>query len=124
MQFVMTVKNIIQIGLISFVLQSCSGVTVSQDYEKEYEFSALKTFSWMPNEDNKYGIKDNDLVDNRVRSAIEKNLITKSYRLIESPNPDFFISYHLTVEQKITSDGASGGVSIGRSSRGRYGGSV
>ena len=67
-------------------------------------------------------IQDNDLADKRIRTAIENNLLAKSYRLVDSYNPDFFISYHLTVEQKITSSGVSGGVSIGRSSRGRYGG--
>ena len=103
-------------------LQACSGIEVSQDYQKEYNFSGLKTFAWKPNEDNGYGIEKNDLVDKRIRTAIENTLLTKSYRLIDSYNPDFFISYHVTVEQKITSSGASGGVSVGRSSRGRYGG--
>ena len=102
-------------------LQACSGITVSQDYEKEYHFSTLKTFAWKPNADNGYGIENNDLVDKRIRTAIENNLLTKSYRLVDSYNPDFFISYHVTVEQKITSSGVSGGVSMGRSSRGRYG---
>ena len=110
------------IGFVSFFLQACSGITVSQDYEKEYHFDGLKTFAWMPNKDNAYGVKDNDLVDKRIRNAIETKLLAKSYRLVDSYTPDFFISYHLTVEQKITSSGMTGGVSIGRSSYGRYGG--
>lgn len=103
-------------------LQACSGISVSQDYEQEYHFSGLKTFAWKPNENKGYGIEENDLVDKRIRTAIENNLLAKSYRLVESYNPDFFISYNVTVEQKISSSGMSGGVSIGRSSYGRYGG--
>ena len=122
MYFFIMPKRLIFICLLSVFLQACSGITVSQDYEKEYNFSGLKTFAWKPNEDNSYGVKDNDLVDKRIRSAIENNLLAKSYRLVDSSNPDFFISYHLTVEQKITSSGVTGGVSIGRSSYGRYGG--
>ena len=122
MHFDTMIKHIVVVGLVSFFLQACSGITVSQDYEKEYNFAGLKTFAWKPNEDNAYGVKDNDLVDKRIRSAIENNLIAKSYRLVDSSNPDFFTSYHLTVEQKITSSGVTGGVSIGRSSYGRYGG--
>ena len=76
----------------------------------------------MPNEDNGYGVKDNDLVDKRIRKAIETNLLAKSYRQVDSFTPDFFISYHLTVEQKIKTSGVTGGVSIGRSSYGRYDG--
>lgn len=115
-------KRLSLIVLLLTFLHACSGITVSQDYEKEYNFSGLRTFAWKPNEDNEYGIVDNDLVDKRVRTAIENTLLAKSYRQVDSYNPDFFISYHLTVEQKITSSGVSGGVSIGRSSRGRYGG--
>jgi len=107
---------------VLIVLQGCSGITVSQDYEKEYNFAGLKTFAWKPDGEKGYGVKDNDLVDKRIRTAIENNLLEKSYRLVDSYNPDFFISYNVTVEQKITSSGLSGGVSIGRSSYGRYGG--
>lgn len=116
------IKQLLWITFILINVQACSGITVSQDYEKEYNFSNLKTFAWKPNEDNGYGVKDNDLVDKRIRTAIENNLLAKSYRLVDSSTPDFFVSYHLTIEQKITSSGVTGGVSIGRSSRGRYGG--
>ncbi len=122
MYFKETVKHLLLIGLVLFFLQACSGITVSQDYEKEYNFAGLKTFAWKPDENNGYGIKENDLVDKRIRTAIENNLLTKSYRLVDTYTPDFFISYNVTVEQKITSSGVTGGVSIGRSSYGRYGG--
>ena len=103
-------------------LQACSGVTVSQDYEQGYNFSALKTFAWKPDGKDGYGLKDNELLDKRIRTAIVDQLSAKSYTLVESVTPDFFISYNLTVEQKITSSGVSGGISLGRSSYGRYGG--
>ncbi len=122
MNIIMMIKQIILICLVSLFLQACSGITVSQDYEKEYHFAGLKTFAWKPNKDNAYGVEGNDLVDERIRNAIETNLLAKSYRLVDSYTPDFFISYHMTVEQKITSSGMTGGVSIGRSSYGGYGG--
>lgn len=115
-------KRLLLIVLPLLFLQACSGITVSQDYEKEYSFAGLKTFAWKPNEDKAYGVQDNDLANKRIRTAIENTLLAKSYRLVDSYNPDFFVSYHLTVEQKITSSGMSGGVSIGRASYGRYGG--
>ena len=115
------IRYIFLIASVNF-LASCSGVTVSQDYEQGYNFAALKTFAWKPNENNEYGLKDNELVDKRIRTAIVDQLTAKSYVMVESTRPDFFISYNLTVEQKLSSSGASGGVSIGRSSHGRYGG--
>ncbi len=118
-------KNVMRLFWVAFILinvQACSGIKVSQDYEQGYNFAALKTFAWKPNENNEYGLKDNELVDKRIRTAIVAQLSAKSYTLINSATADFFISYNVTVEQKITSSGASGSISIGRSSRGRYGG--
>ena len=121
--FINTVaKPLFLIVLPLLFLYACSGITVSQDYEKEYNFAGLKTFAWLPNEDNGYGVKDNELVDKRIRTAIENNLTAKSYRQVDSATPDFFVSYHFSVEQKIKSSGLSGGVSIGRSSYGGFGG--
>ena len=94
------------IFLISF-LQACSGLEVNQDHVQEYNFSALKTFAWEPGEDNSSGIEKNSPIDTRIRTAIENNLLAKSYRLVDSYTPDFFISYHVTVEQKTTGSGTS-----------------
>ena len=107
--------------LILINIQACSGIKVSQDYEKGYNFSGLKTFSWNPNKNNEYGITDNDFMEKRIRTAIQNNLIAKNYVQVETEKPDFFISYYVTIEQKISSSNVSGGLSLGRSSRGRYG---
>lgn len=117
-------KILKQVFLVVFILiyiQACSGIKVSQDYEQDYDFSALKTYSWKANDNNEYGLEDNDLVDNRVREAIENGLSAKSFTQIDTGKPDFYVSYHVTIEQKVSSSNVSGGVSIGRSSRGRYG---
>jgi hypothetical protein len=116
------VRRVFCSAFIVLALQGCSGISVSQDYEQEYNFAGLKTFALMPNEDNSYGVKDNDLLDKRIRNAIDNSLLAKSYRKVDSYTPDFFVSYHYDVAQKIKSSGLSGGVSIGRSSYGGFGG--
>lgn len=103
------------------MLSACSGISISQDYDQAYDFSTLKTFAWKPNEDNEYGLQGNDLVDKRVRTAIVNGFSAKQYTLVDSGTPDFYISYYITIEQKISTSNVSGGVSMGRSSRGRYG---
>ena len=114
-------KQVFLVVFILIYLQACSGITVSQDYEQAYDFSALKTYSWKANDNNDYGLEDNDLVDNRIREAIENELSAKSFTQIDTGKPDFYVSYHVTIEKKVSSSNVSGGVSIGRSSRGRYG---
>ncbi len=103
------------------ILQACSGIKVSQDYERGYDFSKLKTFAWKQNDNREYGIVDNDLMDQRIRTAIEKNLSARQYAQTDSGKPDFYISYQMSVEQVIHSSNVSGGITIGGSSSGRYG---
>ncbi len=106
---------------ILVILQACSGIKVSQDYEQGYDFSSLKTYAWKPNDNKEYGIGDNDLMDHRIRSAIENTLSARQFTQIDTGKPDFYISYHLTIEQIIQSSNVGGGFSVGRSSGGRYG---
>jgi hypothetical protein len=122
MNLIVIINRIVSICLVSIFLQACSGITVSQDYEKGYDFSALKTFAWKPNVDNEYGLKDNDLMDKRIRTAIESGLKTKAFTQIDDGTPDIYVSYHITVEQKISSSNVSGGIAFGRSSFGHVGG--
>jgi len=114
------IKNVFLAASVVFLV-SCSGIRVSQDYEQGYNFAALKTFAWKPETDNTYGLKDNELVDKRIRVAIEKQLAAKSYKQVESATADFFVSYGMTIKQKLSSSNVSGGISIGRSSFGRFG---
>jgi hypothetical protein len=115
-------KQFFMYAFILASLQACSGITVSQDYEQAFNFSGLKTFAWKPNENDEYGLKDSDLIDSRIRKALETSLSAKNYRQVDSGKPDFYISYHMTVEQKISSSNVSGGISVGRGSYGSYGG--
>jgi len=115
------VTRIVCTVFILIGIQACSGIKVSQDYDQGYNFSGLKTFAWKPNENSEYGITGHDLIKERIITAIEKNLLAKGYLQAGSGKPDFYISYHVTVEQKISSSGASGGIALGRSSGGgRY----
>lgn len=101
------------------LLQSCSDIKVSQDYIQGYNFARLKTFAWKPGD---VGVVGNELVDERIRKAIVDKLTERSYQHVLTERPDFFISYDMSVEQKVTSSGTSGSISMGRSSYGRYGG--
>ena len=107
--------------LAVLLVQACSsGIRVSQDFEKGFDFTTLKTYDWLPNEDNTWGLQDNDLVDRRIRNAIVNYLTSRGHRH-DAEQPDFHISYDLAVEQRISSSNVSGGVSMGRSTRGRAG---
>jgi len=114
--------NIVKIIVILFLIPACSSIKVSQDYDALFNFSNLKTYAWKDNSNKEYGIQDNDLVDNRIRTAIVSRLYDKSYNLVESTTPDFYISYHLTIKQNISSSNVRTGFSFGISSSGSHGG--
>jgi hypothetical protein len=116
--------TVIRTGLLSLIilaLSACSGIQVSQDYEQGYDFSKLKTFAWKPNNNHEYGVKDNDLLKERIVKAIENNLIAKHYQMVDSKTPDFYVSYDVSVEQKITGDSFSSGIAIGHGGYGSFG---
>ena len=61
--------------ILAITLSACSGIPVSQDFEQGFDFSGLKTFAWDANEEDQWGIAEsNQLVDRRLRSAIENTL--------------------------------------------------
>jgi hypothetical protein len=104
------------------IISACSGIPVSQDFEQGFDFSNLRTFAWDANEDNQWGIaSSNELVDRRIRSAIENTLTTQQFSQVDRAKADFLVLYNVQVDQRISSSNVSGGVSMGRSSRGRHG---
>jgi len=113
--------RLIAVVFLFFLITACSGIQVSQDFEQGFDFSGLKTFDWKSNENNEWGLTNNDLVDRRIRNAVVNTLKAKQFTQDDSENPDFLISYDLTVEQRISSSNVSGGVSMGRSTAGRHG---
>ncbi len=109
-------------ALIVLSLSACSGIPTSQDFEQGFDFSTLKTFAWEANEDDQWGIADsNELVDRRIRSAVENTLRARQFSQADAAEADFLVLYNVVVDQRIRSNNVSGGVSIGRSTRGRHG---
>ena len=96
------------------MMAACSGITVSQDYDKTVDFKALKTFDWKPREEAERGdpTEMSPLVATRVRNAIERELgargMTKS-----ADSPDILIDYNLKVESRISSMNVGTTIGVG-----------
>jgi len=106
---------------IAFVFTGCSSIQVSQDYEQGFDHSSLKAFAWLPNDNNEWGLTNNDLVDRRIRSAITDTLKAKPFIMKDVDTADFLVSYNVVIEQRVSRTNISGSVSMGRSTRGRSG---
>ena len=84
--------------LCVFILLSCDSIRVSSDYNKNINFSNLKTYAF-----SKQGIdevKINDIDKKRILKAIDVELYNKGFRK-SSIDPDFIINFFTKTNQKI-----------------------
>jgi len=86
-------------------LVGCSGIRIDTDYDPAADFSTLKTWAWVPASARRGGDPRivNDLVDARIRAAVEAGLASRGYRKVSSGS-DFVVTYHAGLERKIQVD--------------------
>ena len=106
------------------ILTGCSSVSVSRDYDKAVNFTEIKTYAWQHAEQPQTGNPriDDDLIDGRIRNAVEANLNMKGFQLVDADKADVLVAYFIGFQQRISSSGGSMSVGMSRSSAGRAGG--
>ncbi len=86
-------------------VMGCSSITVNYDYDKNADLIAFKTYAWLPAptappKNVTDELARNSLVDQRVRDAVNRELAEKGFRE-DAKSPDFLVSYHTGVEDKV-----------------------
>jgi hypothetical protein len=100
-------RFLIPIILVVFVIAGCGpSISVTQDFDKEADFSKLKSFAWMavPNTavgSVKAATERNSLLDKRIKTAVNSELSAKGYEMNEAA-PDFVMMYHIGVDDKVS----------------------
>jgi hypothetical protein len=104
-------------------LTGCSGISVSQDYDRETDFLAMQSYAWRqaPVTEATEESPMTPLIAERIRNAIVRELGARNMSLNET-SPDFLIEYHLSVESRISSTPVTTTVGFGMGHYGRYGG--
>jgi hypothetical protein len=95
----------ISILALAFVLAACAEIQVNSDYDTQREFTALKTYTWMEPKQKLVldPLVDNDLMNNRVRRAVEAQLAADGYQKAQGDQSiDFLITYHVSAETAYT----------------------
>ncbi len=96
------------------LLAACTTIQVSTDFDPGIDFGALETYAWLPDSERRHGDPriDNTLLDQRVRSAVDRELEARGFRILQSGTPDFLVTHFAAVDRRIRVD------QIYRSSRG------
>ncbi|KPK37178.1 MAG: hypothetical protein AMJ69_12300 [Gammaproteobacteria bacterium SG8_47] len=90
--------------LLTVALSACSGIQVSSDYDPDADFTNLRTYAWLP-ESPAQPMQTHPqapFVKQRVVAAVDRELAARGYSNIVDGQPDFYVGYHLAVEQKMT----------------------
>jgi hypothetical protein len=80
------------------LLAGCSSISVDIDYDRAVDFTKLETYDWLPVE--KRGPYAGDLVDKRIRAAVEEELAARGLEK-RSGGPDLLVAYHTFLKDKV-----------------------
>ena len=94
--------RLVPLLVLGFAL-ACSSLRVNVDFDPEEDFGAYRTYTWFPREQRQQGDYrvDNPLIDARIRDAVDRELAAKGYRKLQDRNPDFYVAFYLSVEDKM-----------------------
>ena len=110
------IKLLLSLSIVSF-LYACSGTKTSFDFDSSVDFSQIKTYQWNMQPSSAFA-KQDPLIDKRIIQSMDENMSRKG--LTNSDSADVTLSYHISVEKKLSSSALSAGLgmSVGKSGRG------
>jgi len=84
----MKLLNAIVIPSLILLLTGCTSISVNYDYDTNFDFSALKQYSWLKVPAN---FPANEITIQRIRNAVDRQMQIKGFEQ-DSESPDFLIS--------------------------------
>ncbi len=84
------------LGALLFFLGGCSTVHVQNDYDPNYDFSRLRTFSILYTQSR----AGSSLNQDRIAKALKRQLEAKGYVETEKKFADFYVVFHTNVKDK------------------------
>ena len=81
-------------------IAGCSSISISTDFDSNADFAGYKTFGWMKQADSEEGYDYSGLVDERIKSAVDKQLQTKGLTK-GTTNTDLLVVYHAGKKEQL-----------------------
>ncbi len=97
------------------LLTGCSSVSVRRDYDPAIDFSMMETYAWKHEAQPKTGNPrvDNDLLDERIRTAVESCLSAKGFHKADPAHADMLVVYFVEYKRRISGDAWTFGIGSG-----------
>ena len=102
----MILRQLLAASLV-VLLAACGGIAVNTDYDTSRDLSQLKTYAWLTPEKKLVvdPLVENDLMDRRVKRAVEQQLAAQGFRKASGDEgADFLVNYHVVAEDKLEVD--------------------
>jgi hypothetical protein len=101
-----TTAALLMCGVLALGLAGCSGMSISTDFDPAAvpAMAAYRTYSWLEQPGGKDVRVSNDLVNSRVISAVDREMLANGYERDMSGAPDFLVGYHIDLEGKLDVD--------------------
>jgi len=82
---------------------ACVGPSVTTDYDPEFDFGTLRRYAWSQPEraPGADPVLANDLLDARIRRAVDRSMAAKGYLPAGELPADFELAYHVAIERAI-----------------------
>ena len=82
------------------LLAACDTLQTNHDFNPEFDFSQLKTFTILAGEINSNDIKT-PLLSQHINRSIKNYLVQKGYKYKENGNTDFSVRWFASIDKKI-----------------------
>ncbi len=102
------VMNVAALGLV-LALAGCSSLTVSSDWNREVDFGAYRSFTWLERTGAEPGDQLPEHLDIRLRRVVDDVLTAKGLeRAPVMPQADLLLTYWISVERELRIDSYAG----------------
>lgn len=93
--------------LLGLALAACSGIRVNTNYDPTAveRIDDFRRYAWLPQPQGKDARVYNDIIDVRVRMAVDQELKARGYQRVDmSEDPDFLVGWQGAIDTKVSVD--------------------
>lgn len=84
--------------LAALLVAGCSTMKVSYDFNHEIDFRNYKSYKWLEKPKDP---KVSDIMDSRIRAAVEAEFDSKGIIKVENGRPDFLVTYETVMRDRV-----------------------